>query len=69
MYNELAGPYNRERALRMTRVIRRNLARVFQIAADQGIPTQAAAGHLAEERIRSMQGLRSHHWGRFISPH
>jgi len=43
-----------------------NLARVFEIAATQRITTQAAAGHLAEERIRSMQGLRSHHWGRFI---
>ena len=66
VYNELNGPYNRQRALRMARGIRHNLTRVFEIAEQRSVSTQAAAGHLAEERIRSIQGLRSRHWGRFL---
>jgi leucine dehydrogenase len=65
VYNELTG-YNRERALRMTRGIYLNLTRVFEIAKREGLPTYVAADRVAEERIRNIQGLGSHHWGRFI---
>ena len=43
--------YNRERAMRMMRTIYHNLARIFEIAERDGIPTYMAADRLAEERI------------------
>ncbi len=66
VYNELGGGYYRERALRMTRGIYLNLMRVFQISADEGIPSSVAADRLAEERIETIKKLGSRHWGRFI---
>jgi leucine dehydrogenase len=50
----------------MTRSIYLNLTRVFEIARTQGISTHLAADQVAEERIRKIQGLGSHHWGRFL---
>ena len=66
VYNELGGEYNRERALRMTRGIYLNLARVFQISKKDGVATYLAADRLAEERIETIRKLGSRHWGRFI---
>ena len=52
--------------MRMTRVIYLNLARVFQLSAEEKMPTGAAADRLAEERIATVGKLGSRHWGRFI---
>ena len=67
VYNELSGGYNREKALRMTRGIYLNLMRVFEISKTEGIPTYVAADRVAEERIQTVKGLGSRHWGRFIT--
>ena len=67
VYNELSGGYNREKALRMTRGIYLNLMRVFEISKQDEIPTNVAANRVAEERIQTVKGLGSRHWGRFIT--
>jgi leucine dehydrogenase len=54
---ELDG-YNRERAMRMMRTIYHNLARIFEIAERDGIPTYKAADRLAEERISAIGKLK-----------
>jgi leucine dehydrogenase len=69
VYNELAGQYNQERALRMTRGIYLNLMRVFEISQTQALPTYVAADRMAEERIAKIKALGARHWGRFISNH
>ncbi len=69
VYNELAGEYNQERAVRMTRGIYINLMRVFEISKEKEVPTFTAADHLAEERIETIKKLGSRHWGRFIGNH
>ena len=69
VYNELAGQYNQERALRMTRGIYLNLMRVFEISRTEALPTYVAADRMAEERIGKIKGLGARHWGRFISNH
>lgn len=69
VYNELAGAYNQERALRMTRGIYLNLMRVFEISKTEGIPTYVAADRMAEERVATIKQLGARHWGRFISNH
>ena len=69
VYNELAGHYNQERALRMTRGIYLNLMRVFEISRTEALPTYVAADRMAEERIEKIKGLGARHWGRFISNH
>ena len=50
--------YNRERAMRMMRTIYHNLARIFEIAERDGIPTYRAADRLAEERISAIGKLK-----------
>jgi leucine dehydrogenase len=65
VYNELAG-YNREVAMRMARGIFANMARLFEIARAQSIPTYLAADRLAEERIARVKGLGGQHWVRTI---
>ncbi len=50
--------YNRERAMRMMRTIYHNLARIFEIAERDGIPTYEAADRLAEERITAIGKLK-----------
>lgn len=65
VYNELTG-YNRDRAMHMARGIYTNMKKVFQISQDESIPTYRAADRLAEDRIRRIQGMRAHHWGRAI---
>jgi len=54
---ELDG-YNRERAMRMMRTIYHNLARIYEIADRDGIPTYRAADRLAEERIAAIGKLK-----------
>lgn len=58
VYNELEG-YNRERAMRMTRGIYYNLRKIFAIAKAQELPTNKAADHLAQERIRTVAKFKS----------
>jgi leucine dehydrogenase len=65
VYNELVG-YNREVAMRMARGIFANMARLFEIARAQSIPTYLAADRLAEERIVRIKGLGGQHWVRTI---
>jgi leucine dehydrogenase len=67
VYNELGGSYIRERAMRMTRTIYLNLMRAFEVSRSEGIPTNRAAGRVAEERIATVSKLGAQHWGRFIS--
>ncbi|MDQ3159983.1 MAG: leucine dehydrogenase, partial [Pseudomonadota bacterium] len=50
--------YNRERAMRMMRTIYHNLARIYEIAERDGIPTYMAADRLAEERILKIGKLK-----------
>ena len=50
--------YNRERAMRMMRTIYHNLARIFEIAERDSIPTYKAADRLAEERINAIGKLK-----------
>ncbi len=50
--------YNRERAMRMMRTIYHNLARIYEIAERDGIPTYKAADRLAEERILAIGKLK-----------
>jgi leucine dehydrogenase len=69
VYNELAGGYNRERALRMTRGIYLNLMRVFEISQAECAPTHVAADRMAEERIATVNRLGARHWGRLINAH
>src|SRR3546814_20543411 len=47
---EITG-YNRERAMRQMRTIYHNLARIYEIAQRDGIPTYKEADPMAEERI------------------
>ena len=54
---EITG-YNRERAMRMMRTIYHNLARIYEIAERDGIPTYRAADRMAEERITAMGKLK-----------
>jgi leucine dehydrogenase len=54
---EITG-YNRERAMRMMRTIYHNLARIYEIAERDGIPTYKAADRMAEERIAVMGKLK-----------
>ena len=54
---EITG-YNRERAMRMMRTIYHNLARIYEIADRDGIPTYKAADRMAEERIATLGKLK-----------
>ncbi|PYQ58105.1 MAG: leucine dehydrogenase, partial [Acidobacteria bacterium] len=65
VYNELVG-YNREVAMRMAGGIFANMARLFEIARAQSIPTYLAADRLAEERIARVKGLGGQHWVRTV---
>lgn len=67
VYNELAGEYNQDRALRMTRVIYLNLMRVFEISERDGVPTHVAADHVAAERIERIKSLGTRNWGRLVN--
>jgi len=56
--------YNRERAMRMTRMIYYNVGKIFQIAENEGITTSVAADRLAEQRIEIIGKLKLPHMGR-----
>ena len=66
VYNELAGSYNRDRALLMTRTIYLKLMRVFELAEQDGITTAVAADRVAEERIQEIKALGTRQWGTMI---
>lgn len=55
---ELNG-YDKERALKKVAGIYDNVAKVFKIAKEQGVPTYIAADRLAEERIAKIHNI--HH--------
>lgn len=54
--NELEG-YNRERAFKQAEAIHDTLMEIFQMSAEEGIPTSEASDRLAENRIRSVAKL------------
>nr|WP_289036681.1 Glu/Leu/Phe/Val dehydrogenase [uncultured Allobacillus sp.] len=56
--DELNG-YNKERAYKQVENIGLSLEKIFEISKEKNIPTQAAADHMAEERIASVQRSRS----------
>lgn len=56
--DELQG-YNRERAMKKVEGIYDTIAKIFEIAKRDGIPSYKAADRLAEERIASLRQSRS----------
>lgn len=56
--DELNG-YNKERALKQVAKIYDSITRVLEISRTTGIPSYAAADHLAQERIASIHNSRS----------
>lgn len=56
--DELHG-YNRDRAMKKVEAIYDNVAKVFEIAKRDGVPTYVAADRLAEERIELLKNSRS----------
>nr|WP_295972347.1 branched-chain amino acid dehydrogenase [uncultured Bacillus sp.] len=56
--DELYG-YNRERAMRKVEMIYDNMAKVFEISKQDGLPASIAADRMAEERIEKMRRSRS----------
>jgi len=55
--DELQG-YNKERALKKVATIYDNIRKVFEISAQEGIPSYLAADRLAEKRIESVKMSR-----------
>ncbi|MBP1933550.1 Glu/Leu/Phe/Val dehydrogenase dimerization domain-containing protein [Ammoniphilus resinae] len=55
--DELQG-YNKERALKKVATIYDNIQKVFEIAAEEGIPSYLAADRLAEKRIEAVKMSR-----------
>jgi len=53
VYNELHG-YNRERAMKQAESIYDTVAKVYQIAKSENIPTYIAANRMAEQRIAAI---------------
>ncbi len=54
---ELEG-YDRDRAIRQTRTIYHNVARIFQIAERDGISSWRAADRMAEERVHAVANIK-----------
>ena len=67
VFVELEG-YSAERAKTKTTQVYDNLLKVYQIAREQDITTEAAANVLAERRLTDIGGLRQHHQGRMSRP-
>jgi len=63
VFVELEG-YSSDRAFDKTKRVYDNLMRVFHIAMEQNIPTNVAADRLAEQRIKTIGGLRQRHQGK-----
>ncbi|MGB9678775.1 MAG: Glu/Leu/Phe/Val family dehydrogenase [Thermoanaerobacteraceae bacterium] len=56
--------YNKERALRSVAVIFDTVKKVIQKSKEENIPTYAAANKVAEERIKTIAGVRDNFIGR-----
>jgi len=56
--DELKG-YNEERAIATVKTIYNNIAKVYEIAKRDNIPTYKAADRMAEERIEKIGRIRS----------
>ncbi len=56
--NELEG-YDRERAFKQAEGIYDTLMEIFKMSAEEGIPTNVASDHLAENRIRSVAKFKT----------
>ncbi len=54
---ELEG-YDRDRAIRQTRTIYHNVARIFEIAERDGISSWRAADRMAEERVQAVSRIK-----------
>lgn len=67
VFVELEG-YSSDRAFEKTNQVYDNLMKVYQIAREENLPTQAAADRLAERRIKQIGQLRTHHHGRTARP-
>jgi leucine dehydrogenase len=63
VFVELEG-YSPDRAFEKTRKVYDNVSKVFEIAKRDSIGTHLAADRLAEERIRTIGGLRQRHQGK-----
>lgn len=63
VFVELEG-YSSDRAFDKTKKVYDNLMRVFQLSREQNIPTHVAADRLAEQRIKTIGGLRQRHQGK-----
>lgn len=62
VYTELEG-YERERAVNLTKGIYYNLRKVFHMAQKENVSTNFAADRVAEERLKTIRGVRSTHLG------
>lgn len=67
VFVELEG-YSAERAKTKTTQVYDNLLKVYKIAREQDITTEAAANVLAEQRLKDIGSLRQHHQGRMSRP-
>ncbi len=54
-HDELYGGFNRERANKKIDLIGKQISKVFEIAKEEGIPTNIAANRLAERRIADVE--------------
>jgi len=63
VFVELEG-YSADRAFEKTRRVYDNVSKVFEISRRDKIGTHLAADRLAEERIKTVSGLRSRHAGK-----
>lgn len=62
VFVELEG-YSPERAFDKTRKVYDNMLKVFEVAKRDNVGTQTAADRMAEERIKSIGGLKQRHTG------
>lgn len=63
VYNELEG-YSQERALKQAEGIYDTILTIFNISANESIPTYEASNRLAEDRIKSIGHVRSIYAGK-----
>jgi leucine dehydrogenase len=63
VFVELEG-YSSDRAFDKTKKVYDNLMRVFKIAKEENIATHIAADRLAEQRMKTIGGLRQRHQGK-----
>lgn len=67
VFVELEG-YSSDRAFEKTTQVYDNLMKVFAISEADNVPTYVAANRLAEQRIKMIGQLRTHHHGRTARP-